>query len=159
MPTSLDLNALRLQRDQLKAQLAQVGDMRTGSLVPRYRKCGKPTCHCAQKGSKGHGPSYSLTHPIAGKTVTRVIPAGAAVERTRVQLEEYHRFRRLVQQLTTVSEQVCDLAFHQSEPEDNKKNRARKDDDGTAFGPSQRNAEGHGLVGRFFGDHVWPDCR
>jgi hypothetical protein len=126
MPTSLDLNALRLQRDQLKSELAQVGDMRPGSLVPRYRACGKPTCHCAEKGSKGHGPSYSLTHPIGGKTVTRVIPAGAAVERTRAQLEEYHRFRRLVQQFIAVSEQVCDLQLRQSEPEDIKKNRTRR---------------------------------
>jgi hypothetical protein len=126
MPTSLDLNALRLQRDQLKSELAQVGDMRPGSLVPRYRACGKPTCHCAIKGSKGHGPSYSLTHPVAGKTVTRVIPAGVAVERTRVQLEEYRRFRRLVQQFITVSEQVCDLELHQREPGDTKKNRTRQ---------------------------------
>jgi hypothetical protein len=126
MPTSLDLSALRLQRDQLKSELAQVGDMRPGSLVPRYRACGKPTCHCAKKDSKGHGPSYSLTHPIAGKTVTRVIPAGAAVERTRAQLEEYRRFRRLVQQFITVSEQVCDLELRESEPGDIKKNRTRQ---------------------------------
>jgi hypothetical protein len=126
MPTSLDLDALRLRLDQLKAELAQVGDMRPGSLVPRYRKCGKPTCHCAKKGSKGHGPSYSLTHPIAGKTVTRIIPAGAAVDRTREQLQEYHRFRLLVRQWTTVSEQICDLQLRQNEPEDNKKNRARR---------------------------------
>ena len=126
MPTFLDLDALRLRRDQLKAELAQVGDMRPGSLVPRYRKCGKPTCHCAKKGSQGHGPSYSLTHPIAGKTVTRIIPAGAAVDRTREQLQEYHRFRLLVRQLTTISEQICDLQLRQNEPADNKKNRARR---------------------------------
>lgn len=121
MLTPLDLNTLRLQRDQLQAQLAQIGDMRPGSLVPRFRKCGKPACHCAKKGSMGHGPSYSLTHPISGKTVTRIIPAGAAVDRTRAQLEEYHRFRRLVQQFTTVSEQVCDLQLRQSELDDTKK--------------------------------------
>jgi hypothetical protein len=126
MPTISDLNALRLQRDELKAELAQVGDMRPGSLVPRYRKCGKQNCHCSKKGSKGHGPSYSLTHPIAGKTVTRIIPVGAGVDRTREQLEEYRRFRRLVQQLTTVSEQICDLQLRQSEPEDNKKNCAQR---------------------------------
>jgi hypothetical protein len=125
VPNSLDLNALRLQRDQLKADLAQLGDMRPGSLVARYRKCGKPTCHCAKPGSKGHGPSYSLTHPVAGKTVTRIIPAGAAADRTREQLEQYHRFRQLVQQLTTVSEQLCNLQLRRSEPADIKKNRAR----------------------------------
>ena len=74
MPT-LDLDALQLQRDQLKSQLSQIGGMRPGSLVARFRKCGKPSCHCAKNGAQGHGPSYSLTRPVAGKTVTRIIPA------------------------------------------------------------------------------------
>jgi hypothetical protein len=126
MPSSPDLDALRLQRDELKAALAQIGDLRPGSLVPRFRKCGKPTCHCAKKGAKGHGPSWSLTRAVAGHTVTRIIPAGAAVERTREQVTEYHRLRHLLQQLTAVSEQICDLQLRQSEPQDDKKNRARR---------------------------------
>lgn len=47
--STLLLEALQLKRDQIKAQLAQIGDMRPGSLVERYRKCGKPSCYCAQK--------------------------------------------------------------------------------------------------------------
>lgn len=128
MPTSADLNALLLKRHHLKLQLAQIGEMRPGSLVARFRKCGKPSCHCAKKDAQGHGPSYSLTHPVAGKTVTRVIPAGPAVEQTRGQLEEYHRFRQLVQQLVAISEQICDwqLRHAKSEPETVKKNFARR---------------------------------
>ena len=117
MLTSLDLTALQLQRDQLKSQLSQIGEMRPGSLVARFRKCGKSACHCATKGAKGHGPSYSLTRPVAGKTVTRIIPAGPAVEQARQQLEEYHRFRKLVQQLLTVSEQICDWQMRHPQPE------------------------------------------
>jgi hypothetical protein len=100
--------------------------MRPGSLVPRFRKCGKPSCHCAKKGSQGHGPSYSLTHAVAGKTVTHVIPAGEAVERTRAQMKEHHRFRVLVQQLIAVSEQICDAQLKQADAEPVKKNRARR---------------------------------
>ena len=122
MPTSLDLQALVLQRDQLISQLANIGEMRPGSLVARFRKCGKPSCHCAKKDDQGHGPSYSLTRPVAGKTVTRIIPAGPAVQRTRQQLQEYHRFRQLVRRLIAVSEQICDRQLRQagSEAEDNK---------------------------------------
>lgn len=69
MPTS-DLDTLLQQRDQLKSQLAAIGDLRPGSLVPRFRKCGKPSCHCAKRGDPGHGPSYSLTRPVESKTVT-----------------------------------------------------------------------------------------
>ena len=126
MPFHSDLNALLLQRDQLKSELAAIGNMRPGSLVPRFRKCGKPSCHCAKKGAKGHGPSYSLTHAVSGKTVTHVIPAGEAVERTRAQLSEYHRFRHLVQQLITVAEQICDLQLKQADDQPVKKNRARR---------------------------------
>ena|ERR1041384_914507 len=128
MPTPPDFDALLLKRDQLKSQLAQVGEMRPGSLVARFRKCGKPSCHCAKKGAQGHGPSYSLTRPVAGKTVTFVIPAGSAVEQTRGQLAEYHRFRDLVQQLIAVSEQICDWQLRQakSEPEPVKKNSVRR---------------------------------
>lgn len=128
MPTTPDLEALLQQRDQLKSELAAIGDMRPGSLVSRFRKCGKRSCHCAKKGAQGHGPSFSLTHAVRGKTVTHVIPAGAAVEQTREQLAEYHRFRGLVQQLIAVSEQICDLQLRQTEPsgERVKKNRARR---------------------------------
>jgi hypothetical protein len=112
MPAS-DLDALLQQRDQLKTQLAAIGDMRPGSLVPRYRKCGKAACHCAKKGAQGHGPSYSLTHAAKGKTVTNVIPAGPAVERTREQIDECRRFRQLVQQLIAISERICDLQLRQ----------------------------------------------
>ena len=128
MPATPDLEALLRQRDQLKTQLAAIGDMRPGSLVSRFRKCGKPSCRCAKTGAQGHGPSYSLTHAVAGKTVTHVIPSGTAVERTREQLGEYHRFRQLIQQLIAVSEQICDLELRRSNPRDEgvKKNRIRR---------------------------------
>ena len=100
-----DLQSLR---DSLKSRLMSLGDMRPGSLVERYRRCGKPSCHCAAKDSTGHGPSWSLTRPVHGKTVTKVIPTGPAVERTRTQIAEYKRFRMMVQQLVEVSEKLCD---------------------------------------------------
>jgi len=125
---SPDLDTLLLQRDQLKSQLAAIGDMRPGSLVPRFRKCGKSSCHCAKKGDPGHGPSFSLTRPVKGKTVTRVIPSGPAVERTRLQLLEFQRFRQLVRQLIEVSEQICDRQTRSAKAPDGgvKKNRARR---------------------------------
>ena len=104
------LEVLQAQRAQLKARLAEIGDMRPGSLVERFRKCGKPTCHCAEKDARGHGPCYSLTHAVAGKTLTRVIPKGVAVEHARQRIAEYRRFRDLVREMIKVSEQICDVA-------------------------------------------------
>jgi hypothetical protein len=104
---TIPLQALRARRDQLAASLARVDDLRPGFLTARFRKCGKPNCHCAQKDSPGHGPSYSLTHRVGGKTITQVIPQGPAVERAKAQIAEYRRFRNLVRELIVVSEQIC----------------------------------------------------
>jgi hypothetical protein len=105
MPPSLE--ELQRERSRLQVALTQVGDLRPGSLVPRFRKCGKPTCHCAQPDSPGHGPSYSLTREVEGKTVTKIIPP-AAVEQTQQQIAEYRRFRELTRDFLVVSEKVCD---------------------------------------------------
>ena len=106
MPTPLDFEAILAHRDEVFRQLASLGDLRPGSLVARFRKCGKPNCHCAAEGAPGHGPSWSLTRGVRGKTVTRVIPADA-VEQTRAQIEECRRLRRLTGELIEVSEQLC----------------------------------------------------
>lgn len=123
------LELLRLKREHLLAEFAHFADLRPGSLVERYRKCGKPSCHCAAKGARGHGPSFSLTHSVQGKTTTHIIPRGPAVEHTRAQIAEYHRFRDLVRNFIEVSERLCDLQLRrtQSVPErEDKKNFARR---------------------------------
>ena len=101
------VQSLERQRNQLRSELAQAQDMRQGTLTERYRRCGKSNCHCAQAGSQGHGPSFSLTRAIAGKTKTRIIPAHV-VSLTREQLAEFRRFRELSRQFLEVSEQLCE---------------------------------------------------
>lgn len=105
--TSDRVQRLRKQRDELKSQLAEVEDFRPGSLVERYLRCGKPKCRCAPQGAAGHGPYWSLTWALAGKTVTRAIPA-SAVEQTRKQLAQYQRFRKLSHAWVETSAQLCD---------------------------------------------------
>jgi hypothetical protein len=82
MAGPLNVESLIRRRDEIKAELAQLGDMRPGSLTPRFRKCGKPNCHCASEKSPGHGPSWSLTRGVQGKSVTKIITSAEAVEVT-----------------------------------------------------------------------------
>lgn len=107
MPIVPDLERLEQRRDEIRAELTRIGDLRPGSLVGRYRKCGKPNCHCAREHDKGHGPSWSLTHQVRGKTVTRIIPS-SAVDQTQEQIAEYQRLRRLTRELVEVSEGICE---------------------------------------------------
>lgn len=108
MATTLEaMQRLAERRAELKVKLSAAGDLRPGSLVERYRRCGKAGCHCAGKDAERHGPSWSLTREVRGKTITRVIPPDA-VARTRAQIAEYRRFREVVRELVETSEQLCD---------------------------------------------------
>ena len=101
------IEGLQKRRAELRAALTQGSEMRRGSLVQRYRACGKPGCHCAQKGASGHGPIWSLTHAVSGKTITKLIPT-EAVGTTHAQIAEYRRFRALSKELVEVSGRLCD---------------------------------------------------
>src|SRR5215472_9049999 len=105
-PASLHLEELENRDRELKARLTRLGEMRPGSLVERYRKCGKPNCHGARRDDRGHGPMWMVTHAVEGKTVSKVIPSGPAVERTRSQIAEYQRFRELARELVVTNEQI-----------------------------------------------------
>ncbi len=107
MHTILDPERLEKRRDEIRAKLASIGDLRPGSLTPRYRKCGKPNCHCATEEGGGHGPSWSLTRQVGGKTATRIIPP-SAVAQTQAQIAECRRLRRLTRELVEVSEGICE---------------------------------------------------
>ena len=135
MPSSADqVQQLHRRRNELRASLAEVGDFRPGSLVERYRRCGKTGCRCAGKGAAGHGPSWSLTREVGGKTVTRVIPPGA-VEQTRRQLAEHRRFRGITRELIETSEQLCDALL--AAPEAASRETAKK---GGSKKPSRRSS-------------------
>jgi Family of unknown function (DUF6788) len=77
---------------QLAAELAEPQPMRRGSLSQRTVKCSKPGCPCAQDPKARHGPYYSLTRAVRGKTHSRFLsPEQATV--ARQQIEAGHAFR------------------------------------------------------------------
>jgi len=126
MSTSISIPELEARRDALCRDLASLGDLRPGTLQQRYRKCGKPTCHCARKGDPGHGPIWTLVFAVAGKSKNRVIPEDA-VATTQAQIAECKRLRELTKELKAVSEALCQakLTADQSEAQEAKKGALR----------------------------------
>jgi len=100
--------ALESRKARLLVQIGALADLRPGSLVERFLKCGKAGCHCAQPGDQGHGPFWSLTRKVNGKTATWLVPAGKPQQVVRDQVEEYKRFRALEKELIEVCEQLSD---------------------------------------------------
>ncbi len=77
---------------QLAAELAEPKPMRRGSLSERTIKCSKAGCRCAEDPKARHGPYFSLTRAVEGKTHSRFLtPEQAAV--ARQQIETGHEFR------------------------------------------------------------------
>ena len=106
---STSLADLEARRRNVLATLAALHDMRPGSIVGAVRRCGKPTCHCAQPKDPGHGPSLRITYKRHGKTVTEALPTSAAVRKAEQEIAEFRKFQQLSEELVEVSEQLCRL--------------------------------------------------
>ena len=46
---------LEQQREVIAQRIAQLGDLRPGSITGTSGRCGKPDCRCHQPGEPGHG--------------------------------------------------------------------------------------------------------
>ena len=126
MPTPVPVSeTLAARRHDLLLQLAALGDLRPGSLVESYRKCGKPNCRCAAADHPGHGPRWILTHAVDGKTRTRTIPQDQ-LDTTRAQIAECQRLRRLVAELIEVSDQACQAKLEAERPASEATDAAKK---------------------------------
>ena len=112
-----DVSTLESRRQELRKAIAGIGDLRAGSLRSRYRRCGKPNCHCAADGDPGHGPYWSVSRLVKGRMHSRAVPAEAVAE-TRRQIEECRRFRALTAELIEVGDALCEhrLAERRAEP-------------------------------------------
>jgi hypothetical protein len=107
MPESLV--DLENRRATVQTQIAQLGDMRSGSITGTVGRCGNPNCHCHRAGEALHGPYYRLTRKVNGKTVTETFSSPESLAKAQREVAECQRFRELGEQLLDVNEQICRL--------------------------------------------------
>ena len=105
MPVSLV--ELEQRRSSVLSQILQLGDFRSGSVTPISGRCGKPNCRCHQPGQPGHGPNIRLTRKVNGKTVSESFSSAAELSKVKREVEAFHRFRQLCQELLQVNEKIC----------------------------------------------------
>src|SRR6202167_1177773 len=92
--------ALRKRRQALLRQLPPLKAVLRGSLIERYKRCGKPGCKCAQ--GPGHGPKYYLSVSFPGlQPQMDYVPQGM-YEQVVELLSNYQRVR-------TILEQICEI--------------------------------------------------
>jgi len=96
---------LEQRRSWLREQLNQIGSLRLGSLLFRYRKCGKPRCACADPQHRGHGV-WLISKKVSGKTVMSTVPGEQQLPNVRQQLEEGRRFWKLAEEFAQISDEL-----------------------------------------------------
>lgn len=97
-------STLRRRRKQLLRKLPALDTLLRGSLIERYKRCGKPGCKCAH--GPGHGPKYYLSVSIPGShpQMDYVLQADYADVVERV--NDYHRVREIIEEVCTINREL-----------------------------------------------------
>ena len=96
--------ALRKRRNVLLRQLPPLQSILRGSLIERYKRCGKPGCKCAD--GPGHGPKYylSVSYPRLRPQMDYV-PQELYVQ-TAEFLANYHRAREILEAISEINREL-----------------------------------------------------
>ncbi len=97
--------------------------MRRGSLGERFLKCGKSNCKCASSEEARHGPYFSLTRAVGGRTQSRRLTAQQA-ERVSQQIAVGRKFRQHLEAYWQACEQWADAEL--TDPEFESANAEKK---------------------------------
>lgn len=101
-------------RESLTA-VAEVQPMRRGSLSERWVKCSRAGCPCSEEPESRHGPYFSLTRMIGGKTRSRLL-TGEQAEIVRRQIDAAHRFRKRLEAYWDACERWADAQLEATAP-------------------------------------------
>jgi hypothetical protein len=96
--------ALRKRRQTLLRQLPPLDAILRGSLIERYKRCGKPGCKCAD--SPGHGPKYYLSVSYPGLRPQMDYVPQEFFDQTTELLANYHRVRELLEQICEINREL-----------------------------------------------------
>ena len=98
--------ALRQRKRFLLSQIRIRPDSLRASLVQRFSRCGKATCHCHHGGDK-HGPFYYLTQCLAVGQINKFLLKSPAQQASAHQAIGH--YRQLQEQLEELSQINAEL--------------------------------------------------
>ena len=104
-PTGAEAARLRQRKFTLTRRFTIPVDLLPGSLSETRRRCGKPTCHCAE--GDGH-PGWTLTFMVDGQKRVERIPA-AWVDEVRQLVDAGREFKQAVNEVFAANAQLWAL--------------------------------------------------
>ena len=97
---------------KITTQLAQLGDLRIGSLSEQYNVCGRAGCRCKASPPIKHGPYHQLSFTRKGKSSTRFVRRGE-LRTVKQQMRNYEKLRKLVDQWINLGTELSNLKLDQ----------------------------------------------
>jgi hypothetical protein len=95
------------QRRILASGLPAFAEIVRGSLVTRYRRCGKPTCHCVK--SRGHGPAHYLVVTLQPGKTEQILLSEEMLRVARQFLDNYKRWWAASEKVSAVNRRLLRL--------------------------------------------------
>ncbi len=96
--------ALRKRRQALLRQLPPLKAVLRGSLIERYKRCGKPGCKCAQ--GLGHGPKYYLSVSFPGQRPQMDCVPQESYTQASEFLANYHHARQVLEEICEINREL-----------------------------------------------------
>ena len=115
-----EVERLEKQREEILAAMGRIGDMRRGSVSEQYFEIhlkGQPE-------PVRRGPYYVFSYKVQGKTYSRRV-RGAEKEKLRREVQNFHRYQELSQELIEMNERICELKPMEPSREGKKNSRRR----------------------------------
>ena len=92
------------RRDVVASDLPPFSEIVRGSLITRYRRCGRPTCHCAT--TEGHGPAHYLSVTLKPGKTEQVFLSEKMLPVARQYLENYDRWWTALEKVSEVNRRL-----------------------------------------------------
>ena len=96
--------ALRKRRQALLGKLPPLSVILRGSLIERYKPCGKPACKCAK--GRGHGPKYYLSVSFPKLRPQMDYVPQNRLAQTKKYLANYQRAREVLEQICEINREL-----------------------------------------------------
>jgi hypothetical protein len=105
-PKKLTLKNYLRARERLIARLPDPAHTLRGTLVSRFRRCGRANCRCAREGEPGHGPAYYLIAAIGpGKTVQVYVPKEHK-EKVELWVQNFKQTREVLEEISALNREL-----------------------------------------------------
>jgi len=102
--TEKSTKALRQRQKALLKRLPPLQAILRGSLVERYKRCGKPGCKCAK--GPGHGPKYYLTVSYPKRKPEMDYVPAEFQEKVKEYLENYRKAKGILEELSEINREL-----------------------------------------------------